>query len=292
MDIRKYQKADTRKLFDYWKRVGTSLPYFFPVSAERWQSCLLDDKLSGERLFERVETYLAIIDEQVVGFVQYGQPHFVWDANGQRIYAPRIGVIRHLYFEESRDEVGTALLQQATRGMAGLGQQYAFYHMLGMSCNAHHGKLHISQGHIERLLLGHGFRVEHENVYYVLDMKQMPTRSKPRLRLSRTPAEGGETRFVVGLDAEIVGSAQVRHVDRLTGGYTRDTAYMTWIGVEKPYQGQGIGTELVMLLVECLLREGYRYLHTDTASVNIRAQQFYGKLGFEEAGRTRSYIRA
>jgi RimJ/RimL family protein N-acetyltransferase len=40
------------------------------------------------------------------------------------------------------------------------------------------------------------------------------------------------------------------------------------------------------------LRKQYRYLHTDTANGNIRAQQFYEKLGFQQQGFTRSYVRS
>lgn len=35
-----------------------------------------------------------------------------------------------------------------------------------------------------------------------------------------------------------------------------------------------------------------RYLHTDTASGNVRAQQLYKKLGFQQEGYTRSYAQA
>jgi RimJ/RimL family protein N-acetyltransferase len=76
----------------------------------------------------------------------------------------------------------------------------------------------------------------------------------------------------------------------LTDGCTRDTAYLTWIGVVEKCQGQGIGTEFLKVLVEYLLGKQYRYLHTDTASVNVGAQRFYEKLGFRKEGYTRSYV--
>jgi len=292
MEIRKYQKDNTHELYEYWQRVGAAVSYFFPVSIERWQACLLKDELNGERLFEHIGTYFAIVNEQIVGLVQYGRPHFVWDAKGQKHYNPRAGVIRQLYFEKNRPDVGEALLLQSIQGLSGCGQLYAFYHILGMSCNAHHGKLHNSQSHIEQVLLVCGFRTEHENVYYVLDMKQTILPDKHRLDLDRTAAGESEERFVARSDAKVVGTAQLRYVDRLTDGYTPDTVYLAWIGVEKSHRGQGIGTELMRLLVTCLLGEGYRYLHTDTASGNVRAQQFYERLGFQEVGYTRSYVQA
>ena len=59
MDIREYQASDMYRLFEYWRRVGAVIPYFFPVSAQRWQVCLLEDELNGERIFKNLETYFA-----------------------------------------------------------------------------------------------------------------------------------------------------------------------------------------------------------------------------------------
>jgi len=290
MRIQAYQTDDARELYAYWQRLGASIPYFFPVGIERWHACLLDDELNGEKVFAHIETYFATVGEQIVGLVQFGMPHVAWDTQGVKAYYPRIGVIRHLYFEKGRRAVGEALLAQALRGMAGWGQIFAFFHILGMSCNAYHGKLHCNHGHIEPSLLAHGFQTEHENVYYVLDMKPVLPGGRSRLSFSKTPVGVCGARFVVRLDTRVVGTAQVRYVDKLTGGYTPDVAYLTWLRVEKSFRGQGIGTELMGLLVKCLLGEGYRCLHTDTARDNIGAQRFYRRLGFEEAGYTRSYI--
>lgn len=290
MKIREYQRHDLHRLFEYWKKEGTDIPYFFPVSVQRWQTCLLEDELDGERVFDSLETYLATENGQVLGFVQCGQPNFAWDENGQKRCNPNIGVIRHLYFEKERSDVGEALLARAGDHLAHFDQNHAFYHVLGMSCNAHHGKLHNSQTHVERLLRAHGFRIEHENAYYVLHIKCAAPVENARLHLCSTRGSG-EERFEVRLDAEVVGTAKVRYLDALTGGYTRDVAYLTWIGVAERHRSQGIGTEFLTLVAQFLLSRGYRYLHTDTAGSNVRAQQFYKKLGFQGEGYTRSYVR-
>lgn len=113
MSIREYQGNDLHRLFEYWRKVGTGIPYFFPVSAQKWQTCLLEDALDGERIFESLETYLATENGQILGFVQCGQPNSVWDENGQKYYNPHIGVIRHLYYEKGRNDVGEALVVEA-----------------------------------------------------------------------------------------------------------------------------------------------------------------------------------
>jgi ribosomal protein S18 acetylase RimI-like enzyme len=160
-----------------------------------------------------------------------------------------------------------------------------------MSCNAHHGKLHDSQSHIGQLLLAHGFCLEHENVYYVLDNACTgPVENSP-LRFGSI-AGSSEKKFEIRSDAKVVGTAHVRHLDTLTDGYSRDTAYLTWIGVAEQHRHQGIGTELLKRLSLFLLGRRYRYLHTDTAARNLRAQQFYEKLGFRKHGYTRSYVQA
>ena len=182
------------------------------------------------------------------------------------------------------------MLAKAGDHLACFDQCYAFYHILGMSCNAFHGKLHHSQSHVDHLLWTHDFRFEHENTYYVLDMKRTAPVENGQLN-SCSMHRMGERKFEIRLDAEAVGRASVRYLDTLTDGYTRDTVYLTLIRVAEQQQSQGIGTEFVKLLVQFLLGRQYRYLHTDTASDNVRAQRFYQKLGFQREGYTRSYVR-
>jgi len=282
MNIRRYQRDDLHKLFEYWRKVGADIPYFFAVSAPKWQTSLLKDKLGSERIFKSLETYFATEGGQVLGFVQYGQPNFAWDENGQKYYNPKIGIIRHLYFEKERSDVGEALLAKAGDHLASFEQNYAFYHIFGMSCNAHHGKLHSSQSHVEQLLQAHSFRIEHENAYYVLDMRCITPAGNSQLHLCSIP-RSSEEKFEVHVNVEVVGTAQVKYL-------TRNTAYLTWIGVVERYRSQGIGREFIKLLTQFLLSKQYHYLHTDTASDNVPAQQLYKTLGFQKEGCTRSYI--
>ncbi len=291
MDIREYTEQDRPRVFEYWNKVGTDIPYFFPVSAEQWQTCLLEDQLDGERTFKSLKTYLATEHDQVLGFVQYGQPYFAWDENGQKYYDPHISVIRHLYYDKDRDDVGEALLARASDDLACYAQRHAFYHIFGMSCNAYHGKLHHSQSHVEKLLQAHGFKIEHENVYYVLDMKSIIPVENVRLSFSSALGSDG-TAFEIRMNTEVAGTAHGRYLDRFTDGHTHDTVYLGWIVVGEEYQGQHIGTEFLKLVVQFLLDKQYRYLHTDTASTNVRAQQFYEKLGFQNKGYTRNYVQA
>lgn len=284
------QQRDLPRLFEYWKHVGQGIPYFFPVSVQAWQTCLLADELAGEKLFKRLETYLATENGQILGFVQYGQPNFAWDSGGQKHDKPRIGVIRQLYFEEGRNDVGRALLAKADEFLARFDQNHAFYHILGMSCTAHHGKLHSSQPHVDRLLRERGFQIEHENVYYVLDIQLAAPAQNDRVQF-RITHESGEPAFEIRWEGKLVGGAKLCYLDTPTGGHTRDVAYLTRLWVDEQHRGRGIGTELLKQLVQFLSSRRYRYLHTDTPDGNLRAQRLYEKLGFQQEGYTRSYIR-
>lgn len=229
-------------------------------------------------------------DEQdhILGFGQWGQPTFIYE-KGQKASTDRVGVIRHLYFDPGRDDVGTALLRQAREDLAGLCEIYAFYHIFGMSCNARHGKLHSSQAHVEQLLRAAGFDIEHENEYYLLDMK------KPMV-FRRSGEQKGQLKhvsdehFELWQGGERVGTAQVQWLDKLTGGWTRNAVYLSWLGIAECTRGQGLGTGFLRMIGDRLRESGYRYLHTDTAQSNEKAQSLYERLGFESKGSTRSYV--
>lgn len=291
MDIREYQQSDLPSLFEYWREVGAEIPYFFPVSSQKWQACLLKDELNGKEIFKNLQTYLAVENGQIQGFVQCGQPNYAWDETGEKHCNPHIGVIRHLHFDRERNDVGETLLAKANDNLTRFDRTHAFYHALGMSCNAYHGKLHDSQSHVDQLLRASGFQIEHENVYYVLDMKCAALVENARLHFCSVPGTG-EKRFEIRLNAEVVGTAGVRYLDTLTDGHTCDAVYLSQLRVAEQHRGQQIGTEFLELLVQFLLSKQYRYLHTDTAGSNARAQHLYEKLGFRKECCTRSYVQA
>ena len=55
MNIIKYEESHLPILFQYWHKIGVGVPYFFPVSIERWRACLFDDELLGEQIFGHLE---------------------------------------------------------------------------------------------------------------------------------------------------------------------------------------------------------------------------------------------
>jgi ribosomal protein S18 acetylase RimI-like enzyme len=291
IEIRAYRPSDREPLFAYWRELGQEIPYLFDVSARQWQACLLADRRDGERTFQTLKTDVATEGDRLLGFVQYGRPQFAWNESGKRDPDPQIGVVRQLYFRPSRHDAGEALLARGDAFIDRFDEAYAFYHALGMSCTAHHGKLHGSQAHVHELLRTSGFQVEHENAYYVMDIERSTPTVGRDLRVSVLPASDDQW-FRARQEGDVVGTAEVRYLDRLTGGATQDTAYLTWFGIEEARRGEGLGTAFLSQLVHLLVERGYRSLHTDTARDNGAACALYEKVGFEGAGLTRSYVRA
>ena len=292
MEIVKFREEYTKPLFTYWNRLGENIPYFFSVTAERWLECMIDDRLDESKKFRSQEIYLAFDEDQVIGFIQYGQPAFSWDEYGKKYENPQIGVIRHFYFDEGQIQAANRLYAKSSPFMDQYAIQHAFYHILGMSCNAHHGKLHQQFAHIERFLLEIGYRVEHENIYYTFEVGKGVVAQRNDLFLVPKPAnKPDQQEYDIFLHDKYIGGIHIRFLDALTGAETTDVVYLSWIGIDIAFRGQGWGTQAIKLLVANLRKSGYHLLHTDTASTNTNAQYFYERIGFLHQGKTRSYIK-
>lgn len=87
-----------------------------------------------------------------------------------------------------------------------------------------------------------------------------------------------------------LGKAEIKYIDNLTEVLEKDIVYLVWIGIDKKFKGKGMGTEFLNHITQYCLIKGYRYLHTDTALNNKKAQKFYIRNGFVDKGLTRSYL--
>lgn len=292
MEVVRYQEAYFEPLFSYWKKLAEKVPYFFPVSSEKWHECLLEDKLDNEKMLLFQETFAAIEKGEIVGFIQYGQPAFAWGKNEQKYYNPQIGIIRHFYFGEGRFDVAHLLFAKSESYLKQFSSQHAFYHNFGMSCNAHHGKLHQCLAHVDQFLCKNGYQVEHENVYYSLEINKDDRPHQHELHLISKPSgESSIQDYEICLQNNPIGTIRIRFLDKLTGGATTDIAYLTWVEIDRHFHGQGWGTKAMQLLVANLQGKKYQQLHLDTAGTNKVAQQFYERLGFQNRGRTRCYLK-
>ena len=275
------------------EKLGQKVPYFFPVSLIKWRECLFEDKLDNEKMFSSQETFVAVEKEQIIGFIQYGQPASAWDEKGSKYRNPQIGIIRHFYFDEGRFDAAATLCAKSEDYMGQFPNQHAFYHSFGMSCNAHHGKLHQTLAHIDRFLCEHGYQIEHENLYYSLVLAGKESYPQNELRLVPKPKLKPDLQeYEICLQENPMGMIQIQFLEDLTGGVTSDTVYLTWMAIHKALRRQGWGTKAMQMLVTDLLNRGYQHLHLDTSSTNEVAQQFYNQYGFQNRGLTRCYLKA
>lgn len=87
-------------------------------------------------------------------------------------------------------------------------------------------------------------------------------------------------------DVPLGGSVRIfirdRH-DRVIGGIVADLfggwAYISLLWIDEPRRNQGLGTRLVTMLEQEVLRLGCTHTHLDTYS--FEARPFYEKLGYE-----------
>ena len=106
----------------------------------------------------------------------------------------------------------------------------------------------------------------------------------PRVRayIDRFGEKKGDYCFVADLDNRIIGAVWVRILSGEIKGYGNidDETPEFAISLFKEYRGQGIGTELMLKMLELLKSEGYRQASLSVQKENY-ATRLYKKLGFE-----------
>lgn len=284
-----YQKVtDDKVLFRFYNTVKEKIPYWFDVNYELWcQSMFRDTDYESITLFRDLETYAAYADADMVGFIQFGIPSYVYGQNGEKNYDVCSGIIRNLYFGAEHVKCGQELVKLAERYFAahGVQQKYAFFHAFGMTCNAGHGKLYCTQSHIEQVLHACGYKKEHENVYYIkmLTKEVLISESDTEVRYAETN-EKGLCGFTIFADNVYIGAGELVYLPQKT------IAYLKWIYIENDFQHKDYASKALRLIFDGLFRQGINRIDTDTADGNLIAQKLYEKNGFENMGRTRSYL--
>jgi GNAT superfamily N-acetyltransferase len=242
-------------------------------------------------MFDHLETYVAKEKGRIIGFAQVGHPHIAWDDRSDKYYDPAVSVLRHFYFEPDRLDAAEALYARTHTLLAHYPHRHAFYHIFGMSCNAYHGKLHEQLTHVNQFLLVKGFRVEHENVNYSVELLCAQQQSSSNLRLAPQARDiYGPQGYTIFLYDTAIGTVKVQFMDLLNGEAAKDAVYLSLMTIIPAYRGQGWGTLALKLLCWTLREKGYLRLHLDTASTNTGAQRFYERFGFQNRGRSRSYV--
>ncbi|MGL4990501.1 MAG: GNAT family N-acetyltransferase [Sarcina sp.] len=289
MKIIEINKENCSKLIEYWKDLSKNIPYFYPVNVDELTYSLLDDRKYGERIFNYLESYLIEENNEILGFIQFGKPHIYWDTNGEKCYNPNIGVIRNIYFNEDRFDVGRKLIDKAEEFFNNNNFEncFAFNHVLGVSCNAYHGKLHENKKYIANLLSEYAYGIEHENVYYSIDLntrQQVEIDEDIELVKNGTDEHGKEVISFIYKN-ENIGESIILYLDNIK------MVYMSILWINDRYANKGLGSKIIKLICNDLYSNGYTRLDLDTAKNNLGAQKFYERNGFENKGITRSYFK-
>ncbi|SKC81927.1 GNAT family N-acetyltransferase [Maledivibacter halophilus] len=280
-------------LFDYWNEIRKNIPYFYRTTYKLFIKSLFDDTYEGRTVFRTNNVFGIQEDGQVKGVIQYDIPTFHFTEVGKITKDINIGVILNLYYEETRIDIGRVLLDLSLDFFKenNIKDIYAFYHAMGMSCNGNHGKLHEEYNYVGKLLCEEGFEIEHENIYYICDMKEKKLEYQNNRDIRVSELEDNKQKFILyDEDNKALGSAEIKYIDNLTGSSEKDIIYLVWIDIDKKVKGKGLGTEFLNHIIQYCLKKGYRYLHTDTALNNKIAQKFYIRNGFIDNGITRSYL--
>ena len=190
-------------------------PHFFPVDFSVWKKSFMDDvDGEGRTLFKESYVKVCYMNNEIIGFIQYGKTAFGFDNQGEISTKISYNVIRNLYFDKNRVDVGNLLLQEAMTVFGRLDKVYVFFHYFGMSCFARHGKLFEEHNHIEELLKKNGFEIEHENVYYSSVLKDDKVSEVELMTHNLTKGNQQYIDFI--LSGNQIGGCEVHFVDDKT----------------------------------------------------------------------------
>jgi len=275
-----------KPIYDYYNSVKNTVPYWFDVDYSLWlESYESDTDYEGDIMFSELITFAAFAEKSIIGFIQFGISNYTFNQNGEKDFSEKCGVIRNLYFDKKCSGDELISLTESYFSEKGITKKSAFFHALGMTCNAGHGKLYCGLPHIETALLKFGYEREHENVYY----KRMLTGED--LISDNVSVQYGETNpkglqeFSIKTGGKDVGAGALVYLPQ------GEICYLKWIYIYDNEQGKGYASSALKTIFSDLYNKGIRRLDTDTADSNIIAQKLYEKVGFTDMGRTRSYLK-
>lgn len=282
-----YQKiSDYYPLYAYYQKIKEAVPYWLDADFALWKtSFIADADYDGDKMFRELVTYTAQCSGEIVGFIQFGIPCFLYDTKGKKSDTVRGGIIRNLYFDPEYD-IGKELIDLAEAYFEEnhVQRKFAFFHAFGMTCNAGHGKLFCGLTHVEKALAEFGYTKEHENVYYKRTLCEADRQADNSITVSYAPVNAdGLREFSICTGGRRIGAGALVYLPQ------GDMCYLKWIYIEGSEQGKGYASAALYRIFADLTEKGIRRIDTDTADANHIAQHLYRKTGFQDMGRTRSY---
>ena len=95
--------------------------------------------------------------------------------------------------------------------------------------------------------------------------------------------------FIESEDNKKIGMVEISYRNIVDGCLSSPVAYLEGIYLQAEYRNQGIGTQVMLMVMQWCSERGFSELATDTGLANNKAQAFYTSLGFEETDRVVEY---
>ncbi|MDJ0621871.1 MAG: GNAT family N-acetyltransferase [Desulfocapsaceae bacterium] len=95
--------------------------------------------------------------------------------------------------------------------------------------------------------------------------------------------------FIENDDGERIGLVELSLRNIVDGCLSSPVPYIEGLYLIETQRGRGSGARVIEMIKQWCYKYGYTELATDAELTNVRAQQFYEKIGFEEVDRVVEY---
>ncbi|MBT3270769.1 GNAT family N-acetyltransferase [Candidatus Poribacteria bacterium] len=294
MAVTRLELGDAGILAPLYNGLVADVPFCWPVSAEEFAAGAARQS-AYDRLSDRLDAQRLLVSrrgDDILGFA-----HTALETQDGETR----GIIRFIGYAPGERAAGQELLRTAERRLRDVGARealafahdysYPFYHLA-------FGYLSDRLGHVLGLLGINGYKVAPEGSYsrreeVFFDWPDYdvarPESPDPMLTVDVQPQEGAgrlpNVRFHMRRDGDHVGVCDTNCVgDWSRAEEAQDAFFVTWLGIDDEWQGNGWGRFLLLSALYELKRLGYRRSTISTNLTNYRAMTFYANLGYEVVG--------
>ncbi len=92
-------------------------------------------------------------------------------------------------------------------------------------------------------------------------------------------------RFIVDDNIQIIGLVELSSRNIVDGCLSSPVAYLEGLYLNSEYREKGLGKKVMKIILNWCREKGFSELATDTELTNIKAQNFYKTVGFQETDR-------
>ena len=92
-------------------------------------------------------------------------------------------------------------------------------------------------------------------------------------------------RFIEDENIQVIGLVELSSRNIVDGCLSSPVAFLEGLYLKPEYREKGLGKEVIKIILNWCREEGFSELATDTELTNIKAQNFYKTVGFQETDR-------